>query len=110
MPRRTVVFRSAGDAELGGAIINGMMKPLTSEELETVKAELAAVKAENAELGVRKVRDEKTFARKIRKSRRKYRPPRQATKVEEVLLIGWALTSLTIQEVYRRLSAWNRAA
>lgn len=110
MNRRAIVIKSGGDAEFEGAIINGEMKALTSKELDTLREELAKIKKENAELGVRKVRDQKDFSKKIRKAKRNYTPPRHLTRVEEKLLVGWALLCLSVQEIYRRMSEWNRAA
>lgn len=110
MQRRAVVFRTVGDAELGNAIVDGMMKPLTSDELETVKAELERMKEENARLGVRTVRDRKDFKRKMKRLKSHYPPVRKLTKPEEVLLVGWVLFCLTIQACYKKLAAINREA
>lgn len=107
--KRAVVIRTMGDSDVGGAIVDGVIKELTSQELETVKAELEKTKAENTQLGVRKVRDKKDFAKKMRKLKRKYPPARKTTKVEDAILIGWAMLWLGIYAVYDRLKAINRS-
>ena len=102
--KRVVVFRMVGDAaDFGNAAIDGMKTALTTDELETVKAELKKTQAENAQLGVRKVRDNKTFSNKMRRSKRKYRV-RESSKAAQTALLVWAITSLTIIECYKRLT------
>lgn len=125
MGRRALVIM--GDPEMGNAMANSLVKPLEADELATVKAELERMRVEKseelmavreeldrlrgaeAENGVRKVRDAKYFARRIRKANRNYRV-RQMNKVEEVVLIAYALAALTVREGFRRLAVWNRAA
>ena len=106
--KRAVVFRTVGDADFGNAIVDGMMKPLTSDELEIVKAELERTKAENTVLGVRKVRDKKDYAKKMRRLQRKYPPVRQSCKAAQYALLAWALTWLTIKACFDRLAVINR--
>lgn len=109
--KRTVVFRMVGNADdFGRAAIDGMKTTLTNEELETVKAELKKTQAENAQLGVRKVRDNKDFAKKMRKLRHKYPPVKESSKAAQTALLVWAITCLTIKACYERLAAINRAA
>lgn len=105
--RRAVSIRTVGDREIGNALENALIKPLETEELATVKAELEKAKAENTRLGVRKVRDNKTFEKKIRSSNRKYAVQR-TTKLGDALLVGWALIWVCIYAAFDKLSAWNR--
>ena len=77
--------------------------PEQAKLIETVKAELKKTQAENAQLGVRKVRDKKTFAKKMRRSKHKYRV-RESSKAAQTALLVWAITSLTIIECYKRLT------
>ena len=102
--KKAVVIRMVGDADMGNAMANALMQPLESEELKALRAELREQEAQN---GVRKKRDEKYFSRKIRKANRKY-PVRPPCKVEQAIILAWAMTCLTVQECYRRLSKWNR--
>lgn len=110
MGKRAVVIRTAGDPEMAHAIVDAMVQPLTNAELETVKAELARTKEENTRLGVRKARDSRDFAKKMRRLKRKYPPARKTTKVEDALLIGWAMIWLGIYAAVDKLTEWNRRA
>lgn len=107
----------AGDLELATSIA----QPLQSKELAMVQAELEKTqkklerataekqKAENAELGVRRAADNLEYNRKIRRLKRKYPPERKRTKVEDALLVGWAMMWLGIFAVADRLREWNRS-
>ncbi len=113
--RRAVVIRTMGDEELSGAIVNAMVKPLESAELEAVKAELRRLKDENTQLrdentklGVRKVRDAAYFAEQLASLEMDCPPARKSSKAAQLLLVAWALLTLTIREFYARLDAWNR--
>lgn len=105
--RRAVSIKTVGDKEIGGVLESALIKPLETEELATVKAELEKTKAENTKLGVRKVRDNKTFERKVRKANRKY-AVRSGTKIGDALLVSWALFWVGIYAVAAKLRAWNR--
>lgn len=107
--KRALVIKY-GNADMANSMADVLMAEtdvrVAQEDTESVRAELEREKAEN---GVRKVRDTKTFKRKMLRSRRKYHV-RKLTRPEEILLIGWAITCLTVQECFRRLAAWNREA
>ena len=105
--RRAVSIKTVGDKEIGSALENALIKPLETEELATVRAELEKTKAENTKLGVRKVRDSKTFERKVRKANRKY-AVHDGTKIGGFLLVSWALIWFGIYALSDKLSAWNR--
>ena len=105
--KRAVVFRTVGDADLGNAIVDGMIKPLESCELETVKAELEKIKAENTALGVRTVRDKKYFDRKMRKLKREGYP-KPPCKAEQYMILAWAMTWLAIKAFYDWMASINR--
>lgn len=115
--KRAFAIRVAGDVDLATSIA----KPLQSQELDLVRAELAATqeelarikaekdKAENAELGVRRACDKKKYGPKIRSSRRKYSVRRKRTKAEDAVLVGWALLWLGIFAASDKLRRWNRS-
>ncbi len=116
MRRAAVAIRVAGDM----ALATSMAQPLESKELALVQAELEKTqkklakanadkrKAENAELGVRRAADNIEYNRKIRRLKRKYPPERKRTKIEDALLVGWALLWLGIFAAADKLQAWNR--
>ena len=106
---KAVAIRTVGDAEWGSSMANVLMQPSQAAELAKVKAENEQLRKSEAENGVRKKRDKEYFERKIRMARRKYRV-RKPFKVEELMLIGYALAALAVQEGFRRLAVWNRAA
>lgn len=106
MEKRAVVIRTFGSPDMTTPMANTLIKPLETHELKVVKEELKKTKEE---LGVKKVRENKDFAKKMRKLKRKYPPARKTTKVEDCLLIGWAMMWLGIYAAYDRLKAINRS-
>ena len=115
--KRALVIRTAGDM----ALATSMLQPLESRELATVREELMKTKAEldkamaekyaaeNAELGVRRAADNLEYRRKIRRLNRKYPPERKRTKLEDALLVGWAMMWLGIFAAANKLREWNRS-
>ena len=105
--KKAVVIRMVGDADMGSAMANALVQPIETEELKAVRAEVERLRSEEAKNGVRKPRDEKYFRRKIRRANRKC-PVRPPCKAAQAVLLAWALTCLTVQECYHKLSEWNR--
>ena len=106
--KKAVVIKTVGDAEMASVMVDAVVKPLETVELAAVKAELEKTKAENAELVVRKVRDNISYNKKMRKLKRKYTPPKKPSKAGEVILVIWALIWLGIFATVDYLTEWNR--
>ena len=100
--RKAIVIRTTGDSEIAQAIVDGMCVPLQdSEELEVVRAELAKLKEENTQLGVRKSRDASYWADMCTQANGKYGGPvRKPGKIREALLIAWAMLWETLHETF----------
>ena len=105
--KRAVAIRVYGDPEFGDVLRSAVTPTLNDDEMAIVKAELEKMRKENAELGVRKVRDRKDFSRKMRKLRRKGYP-QPSCKAAQYALLAWAFTWLTIKACYEHLAAINR--
>lgn len=87
-----------GDPETANAIAQGMetAQQLSSKELATVKAEMQKMREAQAPLGVRVVRDEKYFRRKIVRAKRKYgRIPRRNVVTDTL----WGVYGLAVEVV-----------
>lgn len=85
-----------GDPETANAIASGMECGLTRNELAVVKAEMQKMREAQAPLGVRVVRDEKYFKRKIARAKRKYGYHPQGNALTNTL---WGLYGLVVEVV-----------
>lgn len=103
MERRALVIRTAGDPEIAGAIVDGMTRqviPLNSAELDAMREELKKLRARE---GTRQYRQRKDWSETCADLQRKYGVKQHGT-VYQYMLIGWALTCLTIEECCRRIA------
>jgi hypothetical protein len=115
---RALVVVTHGDREwsepMAGAIVEGMSRrviPLDGEELAAVKAELAEIKAakarQDARDGVRDAGDEKRWAAIRADMAQTYRV-RTPGPVRRALLVAWAMLWAAIYEGTEALMRWNR--
>lgn len=117
---RALVVVTHGDQSMAqpmaGALVENMTRkiiPLDGEELEAVKAELAAVKAAKAKQDAREgVREyaESVAWREVQEGMAVKYAVRQPGPVRGALLLGWAMLWAGIGAAYDRLSAINREA
>lgn len=107
---KTLVVRTSGKPDWGHAIACGMMQTMAAQELAVVKTELEKAKAENEELKrtAKANEAEKAYRKKVRKMKRKCPLPRKLTMPEEVLLVGWAVTWLTIKAICGKVAELRR--
>lgn len=116
MQKKVVVYRMVGDPEMGGAAIDGMMtvvQParLDDQQMQLVKDELAATKAElketQAELGVKRPRESKDFQKKMRKCDKKFKVKQRSSLFNKLLGI-YAFVWLVILGFYeKQLRIWK---
>jgi len=102
--RGTVMIRAAGNQKIAGAIIDGIkptITPLTNRELAAVRAELARLRARE---GTKKPREDREFRRFQAELNRKYRIKPHGELYGNAL-VAYAITSLTIVELIKRLRA-----
>lgn len=81
---------------------------LTMEQIEAVKRELVRSQLLDALNGIRKPRENRTWARKFRAAEALYGHSEPLRGVRKKLLQIWALTWYGIFEAKRRLEAINR--
>ena len=104
---RAIVIKTAGDPEIAGAIVDGITKkviPLDADELATVKAECARLKARD---GVRRSKEDDEWPA-IRDGMAVKFGCKTHGPVYNNILLAWAIMWLVIFECFRRLQAWNR--
>lgn len=105
---RAVVIRTVGDANMAGAIVDGMTQrviPLDNDELAMVKAEYARLKVKD---GVRAYGDSVRYETAIRALDEKYADEPHGA-VHDAILGLWALLWLNITEWVQYFQEWNRA-
>lgn len=106
---QALVIKKIGDMQMCDAIVDGMtctIIPLNQAELNTVKLEVARLRAENA---IRSYGDSRRFERAKRELARKYYTP-PMNPVKGAILAVWGMLWLGIYSAYDYLSAWNREA
>lgn len=111
---RALVIKTYGDPEFAGAIVEGMTKrviPLDDDELAAVKAELAEIKAakakQDARDGVRESADEKRW-KLIKADMADEYTVKTPGRVKAALLIGWACLWVGLMGWVEYFRAWNR--
>ena len=115
---RALVVVTHGDREwsepMAGAIVEGMTRrviPLDGEELAAVKAELAEIKEakakQDARDGVRDAADEKRWAA-IKADMAQTYAMRTPGPVRGALLVAWAMLWEAVYGVAEALMRWNR--
>lgn len=97
---KALVIRTSGDAQLAGAIAEGM----NAVELERVRMECARLQAQ---VGVRRYADDMRWERTQRRLARKYKV-KPVGRVRGAILGVWGGLWLAVDNTYKRLSAWNR--
>lgn len=103
MKRRALVILMAGDPEMGGAIVDGIVRqviPLNSAELDAMHEELKKLRARE---GTRQYRQRKDWNETCADLQRKY-GVKQHGPVYQYMLVCWTLTCLTIAECCRRIA------
>lgn len=106
---RALVIRTMGDADISGAIVEGMTRrviPINDTELAMVKAEVAKLRAER---DVRAYGATRRFERDRQAMAIKY-STRPVKPVTGAFLAVWGLLWLGIANAYSYFAAWNRRA
>ena len=98
---RALVIRTAGDAQIAHAVAEGM----NAVELQRVRRECARLQAQ---VGVRRYCEDKRWRQTRRRLARKY-AVKPVGPVRGAILGVWGGLWLALDNMYRRLSRWNRS-
>lgn len=105
---RVVVIKTIGDADMAGAIVDGMSQrviPLNNDELAVVKAEYAKLQAKE---GVRAYGDSVRYETAIKALEEKYAADEHGA-VHDAILGIWAMLWEFIYGWVQYFQEWNRA-
>ena len=109
--QRGVVLKLYGDAQISGAIADGMARALPKEQIEVVEAEIDRQRIQRSlvRVAANNSKTPEDYACMTAKTRWDYRwIYRKHGRLYGAILGLWGLLWMVVAEVYDYFSAWNR--